>query len=79
MSTPNAVIREKILAGVLPKENCRMTWYGPGRGGTCVACDQRITTGDVEVECDLPDGGGTITMHQRCYDIWVVEWPSCGE
>jgi hypothetical protein len=24
-------IREKILGGDLPKENCRMTWYGPGR------------------------------------------------
>lgn len=78
MST-NAAIREKILAGVLPKQNCHMTWYGPGRGGTCVACDRPIAPGDLEVECDLPEGGGTITMHQRCYDIWVEEWPSCGE
>jgi hypothetical protein len=26
-------IREKILAGDLPKQNCRMTWYGGGTGG----------------------------------------------
>jgi hypothetical protein len=23
-------IREKILSGVLPKQDCRMTWYGGG-------------------------------------------------
>jgi hypothetical protein len=50
-------IREKILTGVLPKEHCPMTWYGPGTGGICVACEQPITADDVEVECDLPSGG----------------------
>jgi len=29
-------IRDKILAGKLPKEHCRMTWYGPGTGGGSV-------------------------------------------
>jgi hypothetical protein len=26
-------IREKILAGTLPKQNCHVTWYGHGTGG----------------------------------------------
>ena len=69
-------IREKILAGGLPKQNCRMTWYGPGTGGICVACERPIVTDDVEVECDLPTGG-TIRLHRACYDIWAAEWPSC--
>jgi hypothetical protein len=69
-------IRDKILAGELPKQNCRMTWYGPGTGGVCVACDQPIAADEVEVECDLPEGG-TIRLHRRCYDIWAAEWPSC--
>ena len=69
-------IRQKILAGHLPKQNCRMTWYGPGTGGVCVACDLRIAADDVEVECDLPTGG-TIRLHQRCYDLWTAEWPTC--
>src|SRR5688572_6142052 len=56
-------IREKILAGVLPKLHCRMTWYGPGTGGICVACERPIAASDVEVECDLP-GGGTIRLHR---------------
>ena len=49
-------IRQKILDGTLPKQNCRMTWYGPGTGGICVACERPIVTDDVEVECDLPNG-----------------------
>jgi len=69
-------IRAKILAGDLPKQDCRMTWYGGGTGGICVACDQPIAAGDTEVECDLPTGG-TIRLHQRCYDIWAAEWPTC--
>lgn len=70
-------IRQRILAGNLPKENCRMTWYGPGTGGVCIACEQPIATDEVEVDCDLPDGGGTIQLHRRCYDIWAAEWPTC--
>lgn len=70
-------IRQKILAGHLPKENCRMTWHGPGTRGVCVACEQPIAADDIEVECDLPTGG-TIRLHRGCYDIWVAEWPTCG-
>ena len=55
-------IRRKILAGDLPKQNCRMTWYGPGTGGICVACEQPIAADDVEVECDLPTGGTTASI-----------------
>ena len=69
-------IRQKVLAGDLPKENCHRTWYGRGTGGVCLACQQAIQANDVEVECDLP-GGGTIRLHRRCYDIWSVEWPTC--
>jgi hypothetical protein len=49
-------IRQMILAGNLPKVNCRMTWYGPGIGGVCVACEQPITAEEMEVEYDLPRG-----------------------
>src|SRR5258706_7442510 len=66
-------IREMILAGNLPKENCRMTWYGPGTGGVCVACEQRIAAEELEVECDLPKGG-TIRLHRR----WCVMRAAAG-
>lgn len=68
-------IREKMLRGELPKADCRMTWFGAGRDGKCVACDEAIVANEVEVECDLPNGG-TIRFHQRCYNVWVEEWPS---
>ncbi len=68
-------IRGKIRAGTLPKKYCRMTWFGPGRGGTCAACNQVITPDDIEVECDLPDGG-VLLFHRRCYDVWADMWPS---
>jgi hypothetical protein len=79
MSQPDDLrrgIRARILSGDLPKEHCRMSWYGPGTGGICVACDQPIAANDVEVECDLP-GGGTIRLHRQCYDVWSKEWPTC--
>jgi len=72
----HGMIREKILAGTLPKEHCRMTWYGRGTGGICLACDRVITADEVEVECDLPHGG-TIRLHRWCYDVWSQVWPTC--
>jgi hypothetical protein len=71
------LIRQRIRAGDLPKQDCRMTWYGPGRGEVCVACDQPIAPDDVEVECDLPGGGGT-RFHRSCCEVWSTESPTCG-
>ena len=68
-------IRQKIINGELPAEHCRMTWYGPGTGQICMACEQRIAANEVEVECDLPSGR-TIRLHRTCYDIWTKEWPT---
>jgi hypothetical protein len=70
-----AQIREKVFTGRLPKEHCRMTWFGPGRGGRCAACEQPIGPQDLEVECDLPRGG-SIPFHRRCYDAWTELWPT---
>ena len=69
-------IRRSIMAGTLPKQHCRMTWYGPGRHSLCIACDRPIRPEEVEVECDLPTGG-VIVFHQACHEIWSSEWPSC--
>lgn len=69
-------IREKLASGELPKVDCRMTWHGPGRDSKCAACEEPIGAHEVEVECDLPNGG-TIRFHQACYDLWVAEWTGC--
>lgn len=72
------VIRQKIRSGALPKPNCRMTWFGPGSGNSCVACDLAVGLADVEVECDLSTGG-TLRFHRSCYERWVAERTACPE
>ena len=55
-------IQELMSRGDLPCEDCIVTWYGAGQGRRCAACDQRILSRDMEIECDVP-GGGTIHFH----------------
>jgi hypothetical protein len=62
-------IQQRMTAGTLPCVDCVVTWYGPGRGRHCAACDHRILGSDPEIECDVP-GGGTIYFHHACYDVW---------
>lgn len=70
------VIRQKMSTGSLPKKPCRMTWYGPGKGTICGACDLPITAEDVEVECDVIDGG-TFRFHRRCHEVWAGARSAC--
>jgi len=75
MNEPDAllhVIRQKILAGRPPKQNWRMTWYGPGTGGSAWRASSPSRTTMWKSRCDLP-GGGTIRLHRKCYDVWVKE------
>ncbi|HEV8614069.1 MAG TPA: hypothetical protein VGU22_01115 [Methylomirabilota bacterium] len=61
-------IREKLPTGTLPREKCRITWFGPGTGQTCVACDRRIVAPEVECECEIADDE-SIFLHRaasRC-------------
>lgn len=75
MSDFEFLIREKLAKGTLPKENCRMTWYGFGTGGICGACEQPIEPSEVEVDCDLGPSG-VFRLHQRCHEFWMREWRS---
>lgn len=65
-------LREKILAGALPSEACEVTWYGPGRGKPCRACDVPVLSTEIEVECDLPSGEKGVRFHRECFDAWNV-------
>jgi hypothetical protein len=62
-------IQEGVTAGRLPSIDCIVTWYGPGRGQHCAACDQRILGTEVSVDCDMPDEA-TLRFHARCYALW---------
>lgn len=61
-------IADKIRIGRLPREKCQVTWFGPGLGRRCDACDTPIATTDIECECDQT-AGGTIRFHQRCFQL----------
>ena len=64
-------IREKLAVGLLPREKCSVTWFGPGTGQRCVACERAITRQDIECECEQVDG--LLRFHQPCFTVWDEE------
>ncbi len=62
-------VRDLLTAGMLPRQRCQATWFGPGRGHTCAACDRPIVATDIECECDL-QGGATLRFHKQCFEVW---------
>ena len=68
----STVIREKILAGTLPKDAPVKVFAGYGTGATCDACDLSTTKVDIEYEVDMADGR-TFRFHQPCLALWHHE------
>lgn len=64
-------IREKLTGGLLPKEKCQVTWFGPGAGHRCVACERTISRQDIECECEQEQG--LLRFHQACFAVWDSE------
>ena len=64
-------IREKLTGGLLPKEKCQVTWFGPGAGHRCVACDRTISRQEIECECEQEHG--LLSFHQSCFAVWDIE------
>jgi hypothetical protein len=67
-----ATVRQKLAAGVLPAEECVRTWFGPGLGSRCDACERPIRKDQFECECDMANGT-SIRFHRECFRIWDVE------
>jgi len=63
-----AIIRLKLEANLLPREQAGRLWAGPGAGEVCSACDEKITKKDVLYEWDY--AGSKINMHLACYELW---------
>jgi hypothetical protein len=64
-------IREKLARGVLPREKCQVTWFGPGAGEACVACERAISRHEIECECE--QAVGVLRFHQSCFALWDAE------
>jgi hypothetical protein len=69
MTDLTARVRKGLQDGHLPRTDCLVTWFGPGRGEICAVCAGRILGSEIAVECDLPDGR-TLWFHSLCYDVW---------
>jgi hypothetical protein len=67
-----SLIREKLTSGRLPRTECTRTWFGPGLGSACQACDLAIFPDEFEAECDQADGT-SIRFHRECFMIWDAE------
>ena len=64
-----ADIRRRVADGSLPKDECLVTWYSPGRGERCAVCERRILGTENGMHCDH-SGGWTVHFHQHCYVLW---------
>ena len=65
-------IREKLARGTLPREKCLVTWFGPGTGQRCVACERLISRHEIECECEQ-NATDVLRFHQSCFAVWDDE------
>lgn len=65
-------VREKLERGALPREKCQVTWFGRGSGLRCEACDEPVSPGQIECECEHPRGH-LLRLHQACFVVWDTE------
>jgi hypothetical protein len=65
-------IRCKVDARVLPRGTPDNVSARRGDGQQCHACDDLISTGQVEYGVDLP-GLGTLLFHASCFGLWEAE------
>jgi GAF domain-containing protein len=65
---PDAIIRLKLAAGLLPPVTSTRTWAGPGQGGPCSACELAISRAQTEYELD--SGGRAYRFHLGCFWLW---------
>jgi hypothetical protein len=64
-------IRDKILAGALPRRFAR-TWTGYGDSRACAGCNAPIFPAQVEDVLE-PVDGLTFRLHLGCHGLWHAE------
>jgi hypothetical protein len=66
------LVRERLVADLLPWDEPVKVWAGYGRGQRCAACDETILPAQIEYELDLP-ADRTVRFHSGCWAIWDIE------
>ena len=69
MDVPAQMIRDKLSAGILPREEASKTFAGYGTGAPCAGCDLAIQPTDVEHELIFEDKR-SFAFHLACVNIW---------
>jgi len=66
-----AVIRSKIVAGVLPVPGhpAHNPLAAADRNQRCDGCDELICSGELEYDIVIRDGN-SVRFHRRCYWAW---------
>jgi hypothetical protein len=66
-------VRERIANGRLPVRVPDHILGGYGSGHTCVACDQPITSAQVEYEVADCRNDAKLCFHLGCHVVWQLE------
>jgi len=69
------VVRDALRAGRIPSRPADQTWGGPGSGGGCAICSERLDSGGVEYELEFARGAGagSYRVHVACCMTWEAE------
>jgi len=73
----NAIVRQRMLSGQLPRGPAQELFGRRGTGAQCSCCDQVITTDQIEFEihaCAPESEHSCLMMHSHCMRIWYDEW-----
>ncbi len=66
-------VRQYVEGGRLPMTVPRQVAAGYGSGHMCAACDEPITSIQVEYEVDDCPGGVRLRFHPHCHSVWQLE------
>jgi len=66
-------VRERIENGRLPAMAAQQIACGYGSGRACAACDEPITSAQVEYEVADERYGSKLSFHLGCHLVWQLE------
>jgi hypothetical protein len=66
-------VRERIENGRLPMIVPSQIAGGYGSGRVCAACDDPITSSQVEYEVNDERNGNRLSFHLGCHVVWQLE------
>jgi hypothetical protein len=64
-------VRQKLDAGILPREHPKNVWRSYGIGDACNACSDPMPGGQDVLEFDT--AARTYRLHTGCYGLWAGE------